>query len=60
MIGNESLTQRRNTMPKIHNRVDPRNAKHTVSTNHHNKKHSTIHVHKGGKGKAHSKKTILK
>lgn len=50
-------------MPKIHNRVDPRNAKHTVSTNHHNKKHSTIHVHKTGGKKRHKSgghKTILK
>lgn len=45
---------------KIHKGAAPRNAKHTVAANHHNKKHSTIHVHKGGKGKKHSKKTILK
>jgi len=45
---------------KIHKETAPRNRKHTVAANHHNKKHSTIHVHKGGKGKAHSKKTTLK
>jgi len=44
--------------------VAPRNRKHTVAANHHNKKHSTIHVHKGGagkrSGKGRSHKTILK
>jgi hypothetical protein len=48
---------------KIHAKTEARNRKHTVAANHHNKKHSTIHVHKGGagskKGKA-GKRTILK
>ena len=49
-------------MPKIHAKVDARNRKHTVSTNHHVKGDSTIHVHKGGhaKGRGGKKKTILK
>lgn len=50
-------------MAKIHNKVEPRNARHTVKTDHHNKKHSTIHVHKTGGKKHHKKgghKTILK
>jgi len=49
-------------MPKIHKAVEARNRKHTVSTNHHIKGHSTIHVHKGGKGKGRGakKKTILR
>ena len=45
---------------KMHGTGEPRNRKHTVAANHHSKSHSTIHVHKGGKGKKHSKKTILK
>jgi hypothetical protein len=49
---------------KIHKASEPRNAKHTVAANHHVKGHSTIHVHKGGKGKGRGKKashkTILK
>ena len=46
---------------KIHaTKAATRNRHHEVAANHHNKKHSTIHVHKGGKRKAHSKKTILK
>jgi hypothetical protein len=49
---------------KIHKASAPRNAKHTVAANHHVKGHSTIHVHKGGKGKGRGKKashkTILK
>ena len=45
---------------KIHGTTEPRNRKHTVAANHHVKGHSTIHVHKGGKGKKHSKRTILK
>lgn len=47
-------------MAKIHKETDARNRKHSVKTDHHVKGHSTIHVHKGGKGKRHSKKTILK
>ena len=49
---------------KIHGTTEPRNRKHTVAANHHVKGHSTIHVHKGGKGKGRGKKashkTILK
>jgi hypothetical protein len=45
---------------KIHKVNESRNRKHTVAANHHVKGHSTIHVHKGGKGKKHSKRTILK
>ena len=46
---------------KIHKEAAIGNRKHTVAANHHNAKHSTIHVHKmGGSKRKGSKKTILK
>lgn len=47
---------------KIHKDASVSHAKHTVASDFHNKKHSSVSVHKGGgkKGRGHSKKTTLK